>query len=265
MLEDLKYILEKIKVHRSIVLNYSNHVTLDFMANVLSAIGASPIMSFSHKEAKDLVKIANGININIGTLDNNFIKTVNKALKENKNHNKVCVLDPVGAGASDLRKKIALKYLNHAHIIKGNESEIFTLANDLQSSHGIDSTKKANEIEKEAKNLALKKQKTIIATGKTDLISNEWQSTKINYGSEMMPNLVGTGCVLGAIICAFATVENNHYKASLLATLFYTILGQESALKSDNIVDFKNNLLKGLEKPNWDYIESQLNILENQG
>ncbi len=262
MLEDIKYALEKIQAHKSIVLNYSNSVTLDFMASALSAIGASPIMSFSHKEAKDLVKIAHGININIGTLDTNFIKTVNKALKANKSYNKVCVLDPVGASASNLRKKIALKYLNHAHIIKGNESEIFTLANGFARSHGIDSTKTVAEIEEKAKNLALVKQKTIIATGKTDLISNEWQSTKLNYGSSLMPKLVGTGCVLGAIICAFATVENNHYYASFLATLFYNIVGQESALKSDNIVDFKNNLLKGLENPNWDYIESQLKLLE---
>lgn len=258
MIEDIKLTLNKIRQQRSIVLNYTNYVTMDFMANVLSVIGASPIMSCSYKEVGEMVKIANGLNINIGTFDNNYEKTVKKALKVNKNYKKVCVLDPTGAPASAKRKQLALLYLKHANIIKGNASEILALQNSNVKSHGIDSTEETQNINNQVQTLAQQHNKVFIATGKQDLIVSNQKQQCLNFGSSVMPKVIGTGCALGAVICAFATVEKNYHKASVLAVAFYSLVGQYTALNTKQAGSFKVDFLNNLENPNFEFMQQQL-------
>ena len=47
---------------------------MNFMANALLAVGASPIMTVCDEELEELIKISHCININIVTLDHAFIK-----------------------------------------------------------------------------------------------------------------------------------------------------------------------------------------------
>jgi hydroxyethylthiazole kinase len=76
LLEQLKIITESIHKQKPLILNLTNYVTQDFIANSLLAIGAAPIMSESIDELPELTKIANSININIGTLNQDFINKI---------------------------------------------------------------------------------------------------------------------------------------------------------------------------------------------
>ena len=50
---------------------------MDFVANGLLSLGASPIMTHAEQEISDLLKLANSVVINLGTLDDDFIYSVN--------------------------------------------------------------------------------------------------------------------------------------------------------------------------------------------
>ena len=60
-------LLERVRQQNPVVLTIPNMVTPDKVADGLSAIGASPIMSLAPQEAAEMVKLADAITINLGT------------------------------------------------------------------------------------------------------------------------------------------------------------------------------------------------------
>ncbi|MDJ1257876.1 MAG: hydroxyethylthiazole kinase [Candidatus Midichloria sp.] len=58
------------------------------MANTLLAIGAAPIMSICEEELEELIKISSAVNLNIGTLDLDFIKRCESAAEIAKKYEK---------------------------------------------------------------------------------------------------------------------------------------------------------------------------------
>lgn len=52
---------------------------MDFVANGLLSIGASPVMSTAEHELDDLIRLAQTVVINIGTLHDDFIHLCHKA------------------------------------------------------------------------------------------------------------------------------------------------------------------------------------------
>ena len=124
MIEQIAKTRELLFKTKPLILNLTNYVTMDFMANSLLAIGVAPLMTKSDKELEELVKIASSININIGTLTDDFIKQCYKAAILAKKYNRPIVLDPVGSGASTIRTETARGLVEYADIIRGNASEI---------------------------------------------------------------------------------------------------------------------------------------------
>lgn len=101
-------ILKKIKKQRPIIHCITNQVTINDCANAILAIGGSPIMAYDEQEVEDIVSMSQALVINIGTLDHHCIQSMIKAGQmANRLHIPV-VLDPVGVGASSLRKKYYL-------------------------------------------------------------------------------------------------------------------------------------------------------------
>ena len=122
--------LENVRNTAPLVHNITNYVTVNDVANVLLACGASPIMSDEPEDVEDIVSICGGLNINIGTLNKRTIEAMLVAGKRANALGHPLLLDPVGAGASALRTGTALSLLNTLRfsVIRGNISEIKTLA-----------------------------------------------------------------------------------------------------------------------------------------
>ena len=59
-----------------LVHNITNYVTVNDVANVILACGASPIMSDEPEDVKDITSICGGLNINIGTLCRRSIESI---------------------------------------------------------------------------------------------------------------------------------------------------------------------------------------------
>lgn len=221
----LENILVDIKKNKPLVLNLTNFVTMDFMANTLLALGAAPIMSVCDHELEELVIIANSININIGTLDDAFIARCHQAIKLAKSYHKPIVFDPVGAGCSFIRTKTAQELMVHADIIRGNASEILALQKMSSQTLGVESIHTTSEAKQAARNLAKNLNCAVVVSGEVDFITDSMQETELNVGSALMPLITGMGCTLTAVIAAFRCVLTNSFESAKLATLYFGLCG----------------------------------------
>lgn len=74
-------------------------------ANITLAVGASPIMATAPEEMSNLSKLSDALLVNIGTLRGDSLEGMSKGGYFANASRKPVVLDPVGVGASDFRKK----------------------------------------------------------------------------------------------------------------------------------------------------------------
>ena len=132
--------LQNVREREPLVHNITNYVTVNDVANVILASGASPIMSDEPQDVEEITAICGGLNINIGTLN---VRTIEGMLKAGHKANElghVVLLDPVGAGASSLRTNTAVKLMQELklNVIRGNISEVKTLAAGSGTTKGVD-------------------------------------------------------------------------------------------------------------------------------
>ena len=87
----------------------------------------------AEEEVEEFVALASALLINIGTLSAPWIKSMHKAASKARELGKVWILDPVGAGATEIRTKIATDLvLSHKPtVIRGNPSEIIALTKGI--------------------------------------------------------------------------------------------------------------------------------------
>ena len=132
--------IENVRKCVPLVHNITNYVTVNDVANVLLACGGSPIMSDEPEDVAEITAICGGLNINIGTLNKRSIESMFTAGKKANALNHRVLLDPVGAGASTLRTDTALKLMKEVKfdVIRGNISEIKTLARGSGTTKGVD-------------------------------------------------------------------------------------------------------------------------------
>lgn len=211
--------LENVRKKCPLIHNITNYVTVNDCANIVIACGASPIMSDDKDEVAEITAICGGLNINIGTLNSRTVASMLIAGKRaNELHHPV-VLDPVGAGASKLRTETALKLLEEVKftVIRGNISEIKTLASGSGTTQGVDADV-ADKVTAEnladavafAKAFAEKTGAVIAITGAIDIVADSRKAYCIRNGHPMMASITGTGCQLSAMTAAFVTANPAH-------------------------------------------------------
>ena len=209
-------IFEAVRSTCPLIHNITNYVTVNDCANILLACGASPIMADDVEEVVDITAICGGLNINIGTLNSRTIPAMKLAGKTaNALHHPV-VLDPVGAGASRLRTQTAMELLEEVRfaVIRGNISEIKTLASGSGTTKGVDAdvADKVTEANLDsavafAKAFSRKTGAIIAITGAIDIVADETTAYCIRNGHPMMSDITGTGCQLSALTAAFVTAN----------------------------------------------------------
>lgn len=255
---DIYRLHQKLVKIKPVVLNLTNSVTQDFMANALLALGAAPIMSSSIDEIPELVSIASAVNINIGTLDNQFICLAGHAVKEANAKNKPVILDPVGAGASQIRTDIAIELSQHANIIRGNSSEIMALVRDDVVTNGVESSRQSQDAIESGRFLANKHKSVIAISGEIDYIIGTDAINENYYGDELMTRVTGMGCVLSSVVAAFAAIEADYFLATNVAIAFYTLVAMDAKCRADKPAKFRTEFIDSLFAPNWDFIQDKL-------
>lgn len=248
MFENIRNSVLKIKNENPLILNISNDVTLDFVANGLLSLGASPVMSKAQEEVGDLLKLANSVVINLGTLDEKFIALCENVCEVANQLKKPIILDPVGAGASHYRTDMSLKLIHNYDIaiIRANASEIMSLAGGSMKTKGVDSAVQSDVVIESAKSLSTGYKAAVVVSGKTDIIVDANNIQHLEYGSSLMSQITGTGCLLSAVVAAFHAVEKNRFNASVLATAFYGICAEKASKSAQGPASLKIKFLDEL-------------------
>ncbi len=213
-----KNIFENVRKKCPLIHNITNYVTVNDCANIVIACGASPIMSDDKNEVADIKSVCNDLNMNIGTLNSRTIESMLIAGKKANELNHPVVLDPVGAGASKLRTQTAFKLVEEVKfaVIRGNISEIKTLASGSGTTKGVDADvadkvteENLDEVIAFAKEFAKKTGAVVAITGAIDIVANDKKAYCIRNGHPMMSSITGTGCQLSAMTAAFVTANPN--------------------------------------------------------
>lgn len=226
MLEEIKKDLKVLRDKKPLILNLTNYVTMEFMANALLSLGAAPIMSICSEEIEELIKISDAININIGTLNNDLIVSSMQTIVIAKKLEKPIILDPVGAGATIIRTQTAKDLLLYSSVVKGNASEILALSGGVHKTLGVESVHTTAQAQEAAYNLASKTNCIVVISGKIDFITDGKDDTYIKFGHALMPYITGMGCTLSAVIAAFCTINKDYFKACEHATSYFTLCGE---------------------------------------
>lgn len=232
----MKNCLDNVRNTMPLVHNITNYVTVNDVANVLLACGGSPIMSDEPKDVEEITSICGGLNINIGTLNQRSIEAMFLAgRKANALHHQV-LLDPVGAGASTLRTNTSIELIKQIkfNVIRGNISEIKTLALGSGSTKGVDADI-ADKVTEDnlanavafVKEFSLKTGSVIAVTGAIDLVSDGQYCYVIRNGRPEMGGITGTGCQLSGLMTAFLTANPDEpLKAAAAAVCAMGLAGE---------------------------------------
>ena len=191
-----------------VVLNITNYLAMNFNANALLAIGASPIMSFYDKEMDDLLGVADSLVINIGCLDDTQIRGMHAAAEAANRYGKPWVLDPVGVGASNARTRTAVELIQKYHpaIVRCNASEIMVLHGTACETRGVDSAEPVEKARSCAREFAVSQGLVVAVSGAVDYITDGTREAEVRKGSPLMAKVTTMGCCASAICAAFAAV-----------------------------------------------------------
>ncbi|QIB69732.1 hydroxyethylthiazole kinase [Aminipila butyrica] len=228
--------IENVRLISPLVHNITNYVTVNDCANILLAAGASPIMADDIEEAADITSICSALNINIGTLNQNTIPAMFAAGKKANELFHPVILDPVGAGASALRTSTAKKLMEEIKfdVIRGNSSEIKTLAAIGGSTKGVDAAE-TDVVSEETLTAAIafvkayaEQMGTIVAvTGAIDIVGDKDTAYVIRNGRPEMGKITGTGCMLTCLIAAFLSANpQEKLKAAAAAVCAMGLAGE---------------------------------------
>lgn len=224
----MKPYLENVRKTSPLIHCITNYVTVNDVANMLLAAGASPVMSDEPEDVEDITSISSALLINIGTLHEKSIEAMFLAGKKAKEQGKIIVLDPVGAGASKLRTETAKRILTELQpqIIRGNISEIKALLFDASGTKGVDASiddavtaenlKQAADF---AKACAKQSSAIVSISGAIDLIADADTCYAVYNGRAEMAKVTGTGCQLGALTAAFAAANPDALLAACTAAV----------------------------------------------
>ncbi len=222
--------LKTLRKTNPLIVNLTNFVSVQTVANVLLALGASPIMSQGIMELEELISLANALYINIGTLNEEFLQQAKKAQFAANKRQIPVVLDPVGAGATSYRTEAAQKILEQGvNIVRGNASEIIALSGEVIKTKGVDSTVAAEQAISSAKKLVEKYGITVVVSGEVDKIIDKKNHYSLFTGDVLMTKVTGLGCAASSVVAAFAAINPNFCESALAAMAVFGAAGKKAA------------------------------------
>ena len=230
--------LENVRKQVPLIHNITNYVTVNDVANVLLACGGSPIMSDELEDVLEITAICGGLNINIGTLNKRTISAMLAAGKKSNELGHPVLLDPVGAGASKLRTETAISLMKEVRldVIRGNISEIKTLAQGSGTTKGVDADV-ADAVTEENLEEAVAFAKSF--AGRSGCI------VAIEMGK-----ITGTGCQLSGMMTAYLTANpQNKLEAAAAAVCVMGLAGEigwSRMQEGDGNATYRNRIIDAI-------------------
>lgn len=238
-------LLEQVKAKKPLVHHITNYVTANDCANVVLAIGGSPIMADDIEEVQDIVSLSSALVLNIGTLNKRTIESMLVAGKKANELGIPVIFDPVGAGATKLRDKTAERIINELKlaVIRGNMSEIKSVSGLGSTTRGVDASEKdilllgdLNYGKSIADELSSRLDCVVAITGPVDIVSKDGTTYFIENGHKMLSMITGSGCMCTSLIGVYCGVTNNYFEGTVAGVLTMGLAGEMAyeSLTEDN-------------------------------
>jgi hydroxyethylthiazole kinase len=247
ILQEIADLLLKIKNKKPLVHHITNYVTVNDCANITLAIGASPVMADDIGEVEEMVSFASSLVINIGTLNVRSIESMIAAGRGARAKGIPIIFDPVGVGATQLRTATAKRIIEAVHpsVIRGNMSEIKSLAGLNADIKGVDSIAGEEDGEKVARQLSQELDCVIAITGKQDIIAQGDRVCRIDNGQAILSQVTGTGCMATSLVACFCGVAPDLFVGAaggIMAMGLAGELSKQSLQTGDGIGTFRVRL-----------------------
>lgn len=238
-------LIAEVRHQHPLVHNITNYVVMNLTANALLAVGAAPVMAHAEAEVEEMVSLANALVINIGTLSEPWIKAMKRAVTASDR--RPYILDPVGAGATQLRTRTAQSLIEIATpaVIRGNASEIAAIANAAAKTRGVDSTLAATDVIEAAQTLATQHNTVVVVSGAVDHIISPEVQLKVHNGNPLMTQITGMGCTATALIGAFAAIAEP-MAAAVAAMVTMGVAGELAAQQAQGPGTFVPHFIDAL-------------------
>ncbi len=257
-------LLTLVREKAPLVHNITNFVVMNSSANILLAVGASPVMAHCQAEVEEMASIASALVLNIGTIQEDWLESMILAGKTANSRGIPVVLDPVGAGATRLRTEGVKRIMKECSIsvLRGNCSEVLSLGSDDVKTKGVDSSMTlTDETVGAAKQMAVEENCVIAISGEEDCITDGERVFRVSNGQPIMTKVTGIGCGLSAVTGAFCAVADDDLaQATAAAFGFYGLCGDLAVKISDKPASFETAFIDCLYTTGGDEMERQLRI-----
>lgn len=197
-------------------------------------------------EAQDLSALGGALVVNMGTVTPDGLLNYKKAITAYNLSGGPIVLDPVGAGATSVRRAALAELMANGYfdLIKGNEREILAVARasgftieDNSQQRGVDSGSALFTLHQRAsivQRIALRERNIVLMTGATDVISDGTRTYAVSNGHAYLGMITGSGCTLGTTLSAYlAASPGDKLYAAMAGLLHYEIAAEEAAGRED--------------------------------
>ena len=238
----------RIRQRVPVIHNITNYVAMNFTANALLAVGASPLMSSEPSEIEEIVAWANALVINLGCIEERQIAAMERAAQLAFKLGITWVIDPVGVGLSGLRSRTAIHLIEafHPSAVRCNASEIMSLCGTSPRSRGVDAAEECDSAVEYATAFALEHGTVVSVSGAKDIITDGKTVIRIKNGTELMPRVTAMGCAATAITGAFLAVDSDSLQAASNAMALMGIAGEKASIKSQGPGSFAVNFIDAL-------------------
>ena len=259
-------ILKMTREREPLVQCITNFVTVNDCANIILAAGGTPAMSHVKEEAAEAVQKADALVCNMGAIEDTEAMIL--AGKEANRLGIPVILDPVAAGGTSLRRATAKQLLEEVHfaVIRGNASEIRSLAGEKVTGRGVDvsaldavTEEKLPEAVKTVELMARRLKSVIAVSGKTDIGSDGDRTVLIRNGCATMSRITGSGCMVTSLIGVFCGASPKRpFEAAAAGLAVMGIAGETAESlrlsKGTGNATFRNDLIDAV----FNFTENQL-------
>ena len=259
---------QNVRYTNPLVYSITNSVVQNFTANALLAVGASPLMSDAVEEVAELVAISNAVNLNIGTPTPRGIDAMQLALKTANARSVPVALDPVAAGATQLRRESIERLFAAGHplVIRGNASELAFLAGTKSVAKGVDADPDQTGTVDAVRAVSVKHACIAVASGEVDIIAAVdgqfvWS---VHNGHPLMARITGSGCVATAIVAAFVGANSDPIIATVAAMALNGVVGELAAdhSRTEGPGSFQVQYLDLLQRLDFEHLEARMQVSE---
>lgn len=220
-----------------LVHSITNYVTVNDCANALLAIGARPVMSHDPREAAEITRGSQALELNLGATE--YIDAMFLSGQAAREKGIPRVIDPVGISGSTFRRETLHRMIGELQptAIRGNYSEIHALLVDADTGTGVDAVVDAAHPALSGDALAHGMQSylrtlafpmILVASGREDIVASRDAFCFVKNGSPRMSRVTGTGCMATELLAAFLAVASceEAFHVAVLATAFMGIAGE---------------------------------------